>query len=75
MKKSAILIPLMGLALASCGTVDKMNRLVQESTCSIYANSDAIQRSTEAVNRNAALVEASNQAIEENRKVLQSAGH
>lgn len=63
------------LALTGCGTIQKMNRLVNESTCSIHANADAIERSTEAVKRNAALVEASNQAIAENHRLLESELH
>lgn len=75
MKSFLILVPLIACALSGCGTVDKMNRLVNESTCSIDANRDAAQRSTQAVRKNAALVEASNRSIEENRKLLESQSH
>lgn len=75
MRQSLLLIPIIGGALSGCGTVEKMNRLVNESTCSIDANTDAVQRSTQAVRRNAELVEASNRSIEENRKLLESQSH
>lgn len=73
MKKTLFLFAT--LSVTGCGTVEKMNRLVNESTCSINANADAIERSTEAVRRNAALVDASNRAIEENRRLLESEMH
>lgn len=68
------LLPLLLVSVTSCGTVQKMNDLVNQSTCSIEANSDAIERANQAIQRNAQLVKESSAAIEENRKHLDAGG-
>jgi methyl-accepting chemotaxis protein len=68
------LLPFLLVSFTSCGTVQKMNDLVNSSTCSIEANSNAIERANQAIQRNAQLVKESSAAIEENRKHLDAGG-
>lgn len=74
MSNAKWLLPLFLMSFTSCGTIQKMNDLVNSSTCSIEANSDAIARANQAIQRNAQLVQESSAAIEENRKHLDAAG-
>lgn len=63
------------MSLSGCSTIETMNELVNESTCSIHANRYAVERSTEAVRRNAEIVKASNETIAENHRLLKTLGH
>ena len=51
--KFLLLIPVFAVTLSGCGMANKIN----QSTCDINANTDAIERSTEAVNDNLAELE------------------
>ncbi len=71
MRKHLILLPIALVTLTSCGTATRLRELVDQSSMSIDANSQAIQRSTEAVRRNKQLIQEANQAVEENRRNLE----
>jgi hypothetical protein len=62
------------LALSSCGTIDRMNSLVNQSTYAIQENGQAIAQSTEQIRQNQADVEGSTRALQENKKLLDAAG-
>lgn len=74
MSNAKWLLPLCLMSFTGCGTIQKMNDLVNESTCSIEANSYAIERANQVIQRNAQLVQQSSAAIEENRHHLDAAG-
>ncbi len=59
-------------ACSSCGTVNRMNALMNESSDSIDANREAVQRSTQLIRENQKKIEASTATIKENRKQLES---
>lgn len=73
MKKWIFLVPIGLMSLTGCDTVNKMNRLVEESTCSIQANAQATQYSTMVIQRNRQVVEESSKTIEENNRLIQKA--
>lgn len=73
MKCYFFFLPLSLLSLTACGTIDRMNCLVNQSTCSIQANAEAVQWSTCVIQQNAQLVEETNRVIEENHRLLQEA--
>lgn len=76
MKKSFVIMCAAGMFLSSCDTVDRMNCLVNQSTESIQANSEAVAYSSAVIQQNARLVTDSSQAIEANRLLLeQETGH
>jgi len=60
------------VALSGCGTVERMNYLVNSSTESIHCNRMAVERSTEVINHNSHLIQESTGALEKNRQVLES---
>ncbi|NGX58402.1 MAG: hypothetical protein K940chlam3_01309, partial [Chlamydiae bacterium] len=49
MKPGLILLPIISLSLSGCGTMEQMNRLIDESTESIQCNRIAVERSTEVI--------------------------
>jgi hypothetical protein len=59
--------------LTSCGTLDRMTCLVNQSTDSIYANIEVVETSTAVIRQNSQLVDESSKTIEENHKLLQAA--
>lgn len=54
----------------SCGTIQKMNTLVTDSTDSINANREAIEYNTQLVQENARIINDSTRTIQENRQVI-----
>ncbi len=70
MKKLLILMPIVLLTLASCGTIDRMNGLINQSTESIHCNREVIERSTETIRHNGELINQSTRALEEKRHQL-----
>lgn len=61
------------VALTGCSKIQEMNDLVNQSTCSINANTDMIAADNETIRRNAEMVRQSNRTIDENRRLLQQA--
>jgi predicted small secreted protein len=59
------------LTLTSCGTIRRMNELIQESGDAIRLNREAIERNTEAIKKNKEMIDQSNRAIEDNRHHLE----
>ena len=74
MKKGILLAPILLLCLTGCGTAERMNCLVKQSTQSIHCNRMAIERSTEVIKENGELIERSNKVLEENRRSLEAMG-
>lgn len=74
MKRHACFFPLLMLCFGCCSPIDRLNTLVNASTQSIQANSNAVSRSTSAIRKNGALVEESSNTIEVNRRLLESNG-
>lgn len=72
MKAKYLVFPFALLLLSGCGTADRMNQLVNESTYSINANREAVARSNAVIAENARLIEESTKTIEENGRHLQS---
>lgn len=70
--KKIYALPVALIMFTSCGTVNNLNSMIEESTTSIYLNREAIERSSEVIRQNAMIIEQSNQAIEENRKHLEA---
>jgi len=75
MKIGLLLFPFVLLGVSGCGTINRMNSLVNESTNSIYSNVDAVQSSTAAIRTNARLVDESTRTIVENKRLLEAASH
>ena len=73
MKKMIFLLPIVLVCLTGCDTVNRMNRLVNESTCSIYQNAQAVQQSTAVIQQNQQVINESTKTIEENNRLLQKA--
>lgn len=70
--KKCFLIPVMLITMTSCGTVQRLNCMIEQSTESIHANREAIESSTYVIQRNAQLIDESSKAIEENRRHLEA---
>lgn len=70
MKKAVLFLAL--IMLSGCAKIDQMNSMIDQSTCAIYANGQAVQYSTEVIRRNQQQIEEANKAIEENRRHLES---
>lgn len=73
MKKFLFLLPIGLVSLTSCGTINKMNYLVNESTNSIYENAQAVQESTAVIQRNQQIINASTRTLQENRSLIEKA--
>lgn len=67
------IFPLVLLSLNSCGTIQQLNDLVNDSTCAIYANREAVQESTQAIEKNGQLIDSSTQTMKENLRQIKSA--
>lgn len=72
MKVQFFLMALLTVALPGCGKIERMNRMVDESTQAIHCNRVAIEHSTAVIRKNIQTIEESNKAIEENRKNLEA---
>lgn len=72
MKVQLLLLAVISIALPGCGKIEKMNRMVDESTQAIHCNRIAVEHSTATIRENIHYIEESNKAIEENRKHLES---
>ncbi|MEC7839413.1 MAG: hypothetical protein VX777_05195 [Chlamydiota bacterium] len=70
MIRSLFIFPILALTLSSCGIVQKMNNMVDESTRAIHCNRQAVELSTRAIRRNIQAIEESNKAIAENKRQL-----
>lgn len=70
--KVYLCISLSLISLTSCGTINRMNALINESSYAIEANRQAIDRSSEVIHQNARLIDQSSKAIEENRRHLEA---
>jgi hypothetical protein len=73
MKKLIFLLPIGLICLTGCDTVNRMNRLMNESTCSIYQNAQAVQQSTAVIQQNQQVINESTRVIEENHRLLKAA--
>lgn len=73
MKCYLYFLPVALLGLTGCGTIDKMNCLVNQSTMAIQANAEAVQLSTCVIQQNARLVEETNKVVQENQHLLEEA--
>jgi len=71
-KFQLLALPIALATLTACGTIDRLNCLVNQSTESISANAQAVQWNTCVVQQNAQLVQETNRAIEENRRLLEA---
>ena len=58
------------VASASCGTIQQMNTLVTDSTCSIHANREAVEYDTMVIQENARIISESTSTIQENRRLI-----
>lgn len=72
MKVQLLFLGVVTLLLPGCGKIEKMNRMVDESTQAIHCNRIAVEQSTCVIRQNIQIIEESNKAIEENRKHLES---
>lgn len=63
MKKHLLLIPLMGISLSSCNTINESMRALEE-------NRQAVELSTWAIQENIQAIDDANRSIEENRRQL-----
>jgi hypothetical protein len=72
MNKGAFLIPIVLLSLTSCGTINKLNCLVNASTDSIYQNAAWVEISTERIRENTRIINESTRAIEENQRHIEA---
>ncbi len=72
MKKRLLIAPVLLLGLAGCGTAERMNCLINQSTESINWNRMAVERSTEIIRENGELIEQSNKVLEENSRKLKT---
>lgn len=73
MYKRLFILPLL-LGVTSCGTVNRMVDLMNESSESIESNTCAIQRSTQTIRQNARAIQASTETLKANRQSLEAAG-
>lgn len=67
MKKSFLVIPLLGIALESCNIA----QTIDASTQAIHCNREAVEESTRAVYRNLEAVEESSKTIDENKRLIE----
>ena len=72
MKKQWMILSFALLGLTSCGTVNEMICLINNSTEAIYANEEAVEASTEVIRQNAQIISASTEAVKENRHQLEA---
>lgn len=75
MTKHLAIVSVLLLSLTSCGTMNEMICLINDSTEAITYNRYAVENSTQAIRENAAVVNASTQTLQENRRVLDSVGN
>lgn len=75
MTKHLAIVCALLLSLTSCGTMNEMLCLLNDSTEAITYNRYAIENSTQAICENAAVVNASTRTLQENRRVLESVGN
>lgn len=75
MTKQLAIVSALLLSLTSCGTMNEMLCLINDSTEAITYNRYAIENSTQAICENAAVVNASTRTLQENRRVLESVGN
>lgn len=68
-KLGVLFILLVGLS-TSCGTIQRMNTLVTDSTDSINANREAIEYDTMVIQENARIIDDSTRTIQENRRLI-----
>ncbi len=73
MKIFLTILPMTLLSLNSCGTIEQMTCLINESTEAISCNSQAIERDTAAICNNVAIITASTETIKENHHQLEKA--
>ena len=69
MKRIWIVLPLLAMSLSSC-VIDRMNRMINESTMAIQCNRMAVEQSTCAIMENEEAVRNATDAIEENKRAL-----
>lgn len=72
MKAQLFLLAVLVTVLPGCSKIERMNRMVDESTQAIHCNRIAIEHSTAVIRENIHYIEESNKAIEENRRHLES---
>lgn len=63
MKKLLVILPVIGIALTSCGAINESMRALED-------NRRAIDMSTQAIEENRQAIEDANRGIEENRRQL-----
>lgn len=72
MKKNLMLLPVLAVGLASCGTANQMICLIDQSTEAIHCNREAVESSTVVIDENAMIINASTETIKENGRRLQA---
>lgn len=75
MSRHLAIVSILLLSLTSCGTMNEMLCLINDSTEAITYNRYAVENSTEVIYENAAVVNASTKTLQENRRVLESVGN
>ncbi len=71
MKFRILMLPALLILTTSCGTIERMNCLVNQSTQSIHCNRMAVERSSEVIRDNGQLIDQSNEVLEQNRRALE----
>jgi len=72
MKLGYLIIPALLFLSTGCGTMERMNHLVNQSTEAIHCNRMAVEKSTETIRKNAGHIDGSNRALKENHEALQN---
>lgn len=74
MKICTTLFPILLAILSSCGTAERLNCLINQSTASIHANREIVEMNTQMIRHNAQVINASTETIKENQHQLEAAG-
>ena len=73
MKRLLAILPVALLSLNSCGTIEQMTCLIDESSEAICRNREAVEYSTQVIQENAKVIGASTETVKENFQQLQKA--